>query len=237
MANDGAAMVDALFFLQNLGAALLMGVAIGLERQFNHHPAGLRTNALVCVGAALFVSLSHLTHDEAGPTHMAAYVVSGIGFLGGGVILREGMTIKGMNTAATLWCTAAVGSFAGAGLPLYAAAGTLVVLALHLVLRPAGRWVDAQRLKTTNVETAYRIRVVCERHQEAVVRTILLQDVGAHPVLTLQGVAVQDAEQPDLVVVTADVFSATRNDAAMEELTSRINSEPGVKVVRWEQTR
>ena len=65
-----------------------MGLAIGLERQFNHHPAGLRTHALVCVGAALFVSLSHLTHDAAGPTHMAAYVISGIGFLGGGVISR-----------------------------------------------------------------------------------------------------------------------------------------------------
>jgi putative Mg2+ transporter-C (MgtC) family protein len=147
------------------------------------------------------------------------------------------MTIKGMNTAATLWCTAAVGSFAGAGLPLYAAAGTLVVLALHLVLRPASRWVDARTRKTTNVETVYRIRVVCERSQEAVMRMIVLRDVGAHPALTLQSVAVQEAEQPDRVVVTADVFSASRNDAAMEELTSRINSEPGVTVIRWEQSR
>ena len=147
------------------------------------------------------------------------------------------MTIKGMNTAATLWCTAAVGSMAGAGLPLYGAAGTLVVLALHLVLRPVARWVDARTRKTIDVETAYRIRVVCERSEETVVRTIILRDVGAHPALTLQGVTVQEAEQPDRVVVTADVFSASRNDAALEELTSRINSEPGVTVIRWEQSR
>jgi putative Mg2+ transporter-C (MgtC) family protein len=232
-------MGDALFFLQNLGAALLMGVAIGLERQFRQHPAGLRTNALVCVGAALFVSLSFLMKDAgiAGvdPTRIASYVVSGIGFLGGGVILREGLTVRGMNTAATLWCTAAVGVLAGAGFPLYGAAGTLVILALHLGLRPAGRWVDARTRKTMDVETSYRIRVVCERRQEAVVRTILMRHVGAHPALTLQGIATQDVEQPDLAAVTADVFSGSRNNRAMEDLTSRINIEPGVTAVRWEQ--
>src|SRR5262245_50173167 len=93
-----------------------MGVAIGLERQFRQHTAGLRTNALVCVGAALFVSLSRFISPDTSPTRVAAQVVSGIGFLGGGVILREGFNVRGMNTAATLWCSAAVGTLAGAGL-------------------------------------------------------------------------------------------------------------------------
>ncbi len=75
-------------FILNTSAALGMGVLIGLERQWRQHPAGLRTNALVALGAALFVSLARLMEDHGNPTRMASYVVSGLGFLGGGVILR-----------------------------------------------------------------------------------------------------------------------------------------------------
>ena len=126
-------------FVLNIGAAFLMGMAIGLERQYRQHTAGLRTNALVCVGAAMFVSLSHLMGDSSSPTRMASYVVSGIGFLGGGVILREGMNVKGMITAATLWCTAAVGTLDGAGFPLHGLIGTLTVQSLHVCLRPVAQ--------------------------------------------------------------------------------------------------
>ena len=220
-------MPDSLPFLENLGAALLMGMVIGLERQFRQHPTGMRTNALVCVGAALFVSLSRLMQDTglAGvdPTRIASYVVSGIGFLGGGVILREGLNVRGMSTAATLWCSAAVGALAGAGFPFHAAAGTVIVLAMHLGLRPAGRWIDARTRKTTDVETAYRIRVLCERRQEAVVRTILLRHINSHPAMTVQGISTQDTEQVDQAAVVADVFSTSRNDRAVQDLMSRIN--------------
>ncbi len=222
------------FFLMNLGAALLMGVIIGLERQFNQHPAGLRTNALVCVGAALFVLLPHLYGHDTDPDHMAGQVATGVGFLCGGVILREGLTVKGMNTAATLWCSAAVGALTGAGFPLYGAVGTVVVVAMHLGLRPVARWIDAHTRKATEVETIYRVRVVCEQRQEAVVRAIVTRHIGSHPGLILQGIATQDADHPNLGVVTVDVFSASRNDRAMEDLTSRIDVEPGVTEVRWQ---
>jgi putative Mg2+ transporter-C (MgtC) family protein len=224
-------------FLINLGAALLMGVAIGLERQYRQHPAGLRTNALVCVGAALFVSLPGLWGHDLSPDRIVGQVVTGVGFLGGGVILREGLNVKGMNTAATLWCSAAVGALTGAGYPLYGAVGTGVVLAMHLGLRPVARWIDAHTRKAADVETSYRIHVVCEHRQEAVVRTILMRHVSSHPSLILQGIALQDGTQPDQATVTADIFSASRNDRAMEDLTSRINIEPGVTSVRWEQGR
>ncbi len=111
-------------FLANIVVALALGIVIGAERQWRQHQAGLRTNALVAVGAALFVSLSHLMDDQNSPTRIASYIVSGLGFLGGGVILRDGLTVKGMNTAATLWCTGAVGTLAGAGFPLQAITGT-----------------------------------------------------------------------------------------------------------------
>jgi putative Mg2+ transporter-C (MgtC) family protein len=227
--------MDPLYFVLNVGAALLLGVAIGLERQFRQHPAGLRTNALVCVGAALFVSLSGLMGDTSSPTRIASYIVSGIGFLGGGVILREGVNVKGLNTAATLWCSAAVGTLAGAGYPLHALIGTSVVLGVNIGLRPASHWMDARRKTAADVDTFYRMRVVCGHKDEGVIRTILMRHVNSKPSMTIQGLSTQGAEEADLAAVVADIFSVVRNDRAMEELLSRINIEPTVRSVRWEK--
>src|SRR5438477_9322041 len=113
-------------FTAHMLSALAMGLAIGIERQLGQHPAGVRTNALVCLGSALFVSLS--TADKSDSTRIAGQIVSGIGFLGGGVILREGINVRGMNTAATLWCSAAIGTLAGFGHIFFAVLGTLAVL-------------------------------------------------------------------------------------------------------------
>ena len=129
-------MLDIPTFVFYIGSALLMGIAIGLERQYRQHPAGLRTGALVCVGSALFVALSRMMDHEDSPTRIAAQVVSGVGFLAGGVILREGFSVKGMNTAATLWCTAAVGTLAGAGFVVQGAIGTVAVMIKQELLLP-----------------------------------------------------------------------------------------------------
>jgi putative Mg2+ transporter-C (MgtC) family protein len=223
-------------FLLNLGTALLLGVAIGIERQFRQHPAGLRTNALVCVGAALFVSLSALTGDPAGPTHMATYVVSGIGFLGGGVILREGMTVKGMNTAATLWCSAAVGTMAGAGLYLFAVAATATILVMHIALRPCGNWIDVRQRKSTDVDTSYKLLVVCHGKDEGLIRSIVLRHINTHPKMIVHGISTQDSAEADQTIVIAEIYSAERNDRALQDVMSRLNIEPGVKSVRWEKS-
>ncbi|RUT66114.1 hypothetical protein CKG00_06690 [Morganella morganii] len=101
-------------YLLNLLAALALGALIGAERQWRQRMAGLRTNALVAVGAAVFI-LSSVTTSPDSPGRIAAQVVSGIGFLGAGVIMREGMNIRGLNTAATLWCSAGIGVLCGLG--------------------------------------------------------------------------------------------------------------------------
>ncbi len=227
--------MEVLGFALNVGAALGLGVAIGLERQWRQHPAGLRTNALVCVGAAMFVSITGLMGEKDSPTRIASYIVSGIGFLGGGVILREGLTVKGMNTAATLWCSAAVGTLAGAGFALHALIGTAFVLGAHLGLRPLSRWVDGQRKTSPDVETNYRIRVTCQEQQEGLIRTILMRHLNSHPSMVVQGISTQDAEQPERATVVAEVFSRMRNDREMEDLVNRLNIEPSVVSVRWEK--
>lgn len=225
-------------FALRIVLALALGMAIGFERQYHQHPAGLRTNALVCVGAAMFVSLSTLMHDTASPTRVASYVVSGIGFLGGGVILREGLNVRGLNTAATLWCTAAIGSLVGAGRVKHAAVGAVTILFTHLALRPLVFAIE-ERLKVTSVEveTLYRITVVGAPDREGLIRAILMRHVNSVQKMSIQGISTEAREGCDDKAVVAEIFSVGRNDKVMEELVSRLNIEPEVTSIRWERTR
>ena len=102
--------------IASFAIAFVLGTLIGAERQWRQRTAGLRTNVLVAVGAAAFTDLGTRLLGAEGSTRIISYIVSGIGFLGAGVILKEGTQIRGLNTAATLWCSAAVGAFAGAAL-------------------------------------------------------------------------------------------------------------------------
>jgi putative Mg2+ transporter-C (MgtC) family protein len=222
-------------FCLAIGSALVAGVAIGLERQFRQHPAGLRTNALVCVGAAAFVSVSHLLGGTDSPTRIASYVVSGIGFLGGGVILREGLTVRGMNTAATLWCTAAVGVLCGSGFAVHGLAITATVLAINVGLRPIARRIEARLRTSAGAGAIYRLQVVCVERDAAVVRTVILRHVNSHAGMSVQQLSTQASIEAGTEIVSADVLASRADDKAIGEVMDRLNIEPGVRSVRWEK--
>ncbi len=120
-----------------LFVAFCLGTLIGAERQYRQRTAGLRTAVLVAVGASAFVDLGMRLTGPDGGTRTVAYVISGIGFLGAGVIMKEGMNVRGLNTAATLWCSASVGAFSGADMPLEALFVTVTVLACNTA---CARW-------------------------------------------------------------------------------------------------
>jgi putative Mg2+ transporter-C (MgtC) family protein len=145
----------------NLFVAVCLGAAIGLERQWRQRLAGLRTNALVALGAAIFVTYSRVVSDEEGAARMAAQVVSGIGFLGAGVIFKEGLNVRGLNTAATLWCSAAVGLLAGEGFALYALLAAVLVIGANTLLRPIVRTINRQPIDSTEEEHHYLISIDC----------------------------------------------------------------------------
>lgn len=126
--------MDLLTFAIRIAVAFGLGATIGLERQLRQGLTSARTNALVAVGAAQFVALSSLL-GAGDPTRIAAQVVTGVGFIGAGVILHTGFHIRGLNTAATLWCAAAVGTLAGAGFLLESAIGAGFVVLANIVLR------------------------------------------------------------------------------------------------------
>ena len=123
-------------FAIRLLVGFFLAMGIGIERQWLKTRGVLKTNVLVTLGSAMFVMLSIMTPGDASPTRISAQIVSGVGFLGGGVILREGASVRGINTAATLWCAAAIGTLVGSGFLIQAYVSTLAVVGANLLLRP-----------------------------------------------------------------------------------------------------
>src|ERR1700683_1498312 len=155
-------LYDFLDTLISLFVAFVFGTLIGAERQYRQRSAGLRTNVLVAVGASAFVDLAmHLTGSE-GSVRVIAYVVSGIGFLGAGTIMKEGMNVRDLNTAATLWASAAVGCCAGADMVAQAALLTLFVLAGNTLLRPLVNAINRSPIDEQASEATYFVKLLVD---------------------------------------------------------------------------
>lgn len=131
--------------LLGLPVAFLLGAAVGLEREWRRNAAGLRTCVLVTTAAAAFADLMI---TQVHPSNLGAgfgAIATGVGFLGAGTIMKDGASIRGLSTAATLWCLAAIGATAGAGETIGAVWLTLLVLAVNIVLKPVARLVRRRR--------------------------------------------------------------------------------------------
>lgn len=228
-------------FVIRLLLAFILGAAIGIERQWQKTRAVLKMNVLVCIGAAMFVMMSSMVANDSSPTRVAAQVVSGIGFLGGGVILREGTSVRGLNTAATLWCAAAVGTLVGAGLLFQAYFGTLAVVGANLLLRPlvqVFQQIDEQLITHTKAEVRYCFRVICHLEDERTVRGLLLEQFQDKEVmltaLSSKNIDIQNLDSLAQVEIKADFISAGRNDNIMEQFAILLRLNVKVSAIRWE---
>lgn len=218
-----------------LGFAFLLGSAIGIERQWYQKMAGLRTNALVALGAAGYVAFSAMV-DRGDPTRVAAQVVSGIGFLGAGVILREGINVKGINTAATLWCSAMVGTLAGGGFLAESALAAGFVLVANFLLRPLVRRLNRRVLTVADSEALYTVQVTCRAAEEAHIRALLLHALSGAE-LGLRQINSEDIPATSNVIVTANAMSSAQNNAALEQIVGRLSLEPYVSAAKWQVER
>lgn len=214
--------------------ALILGSVIGAERQWRQRAAGMRTNTLVCFGAAAFVDLG-TTVGGPSTTNVIAYVVSGVGFLGAGAIMKEGGSISGLNTAATLWCSAAVGACAGAGEMLDAVFVTALLVGINLVLRSVSRYIDKKSLARLRTDRLYRIGILCPAKCEQEIRELLVQAMAERP-LTLRELRTEDAGDTEDVYVHAVVESGNRDRAPIEELAAKIRAAKEVHQVEWAET-
>ena len=227
--------VELIESIGRLGLALVLGSAIGFERQWHQKMAGLRTNALVALGSCGFVVFSAMV-EPGDPTRVAAQVVTGIGFLGAGIILREGINVHGLNTAATLWCSAMVGTFAGGGFwgPSLVAAG--FVVGTNLCLRPLVSLINRRTVLSNDVETHYTVTLTCKSVEEAQLRSLLLHSLSQAS-LGLRRVESADIPDTAKVNITAQAIASKRNDAALEQIVGRLSLEPNISAATWQVDR
>jgi len=221
--------MDLATFAMRMGLALLLGALMGLERQWHQRMAGTRTNALVSTAAAAFTMIGIVVADPAGPSRIVGQIVTGIGFLGAGVIFKEGGTVHGLNTAATVWCSAAVGSLCGIGQLPYAVVLAVAVLFTNVALRPL-----AYKLRPgiKEEETNYHLELICAAKDETQVRALLLDAVDRnHVALTL--LDSEDLEPGNRVRVSAEIKSPGRNDDCLEQIVARVSIQQSVSSVRW----
>ena len=214
-------------FLIRILVCVILCSLLGLERQYHYKILGFRTNILVALGSFLFVyyTFGNVKGDE---MRMAAAVVSGVGFLCAGVIMQHGNKVIGIDTAATLWCNAAIGVLCALGLMIEASIGALIILIVNIVIRYITRKVD----KITSKSQYYILNIVLDRDKETILRTTLIQSIGEAK-LKVSGMRTKD--QGERIEIVADVILNGDASDAMEQIITRFSMEPGVYYIGYKK--
>lgn len=225
-------------YILRIGAAFLLGGVIGFERQWQQKKAGLRTNTLVAIGAASFALLSIDLHDLSGgdPGRVAAQIVTGIGFIGAGVIMKDGFDVRGLNTAATIWCSAAVGTLVGMGFLLEALITTTAIVLSHILLRPISirlSKISAYR-KTEVRETYYQVSIQCSLNIESNVRFLLLSHIETNDQLLMRSINRDIIEtNPDEIIIQIEVATIGKQENLLENLVASLIMKLEVTRAGW----
>jgi putative Mg2+ transporter-C (MgtC) family protein len=210
--------------------ALALGATIGAERQWRQRTAGLRTNALVALGAAAFVDLATRLNGNVGGVQVLAYIASGVGFLGAGVILKDGANIRGLNTAATIWCSAVTGGFAGAGFPVEAVSLAVFVLGGNTFLRPLVAMIERAPIDERAAEGIYDVRLTVTPARRDALRDLLVErlEQANYPVR-----GVEEAERDDEVELIATLAATSVNPTELDAVTAELERVAGVRHATW----
>jgi putative Mg2+ transporter-C (MgtC) family protein len=224
-------LADFVDSLISLFGAFVLGALIGAERQYRQRQGGLRTNALVALGAAAFVDIGMNLNGNPGATQVIAYVVSGVGFIGAGVIMKEGGNVWGLNTAATLWCSAAVGACAGADLAIEAMVLTAFVLAGNTLLRPLVNAINRAPLNESTTEAIYEIRLTTNADHLDKARALLTAQLeqAKYPIREIE-VTERD---PDSVELVATLVGTSANRDELERVRLALSAQPITENASW----
>ena len=214
-------MMDNYEFLIRISVCFILGIFIGLERQYRRKIAGIRTIALVSLGSFLFVSVSNLTEGN-DITRIAAQVVSGIGFIGAGVILRDGMNIRGLNTAATLWCSSAIGTLTALGLIKEAVIGVVYILLSNILLRFISRII----MKRINTKSEYyKLIIECDLNKEMVVKNLLIQKLKSQQNTLIKFTT---RKNDNSLIIDSQLEIVNDLDKSVDSIVNRLCIESGV---------
>jgi putative Mg2+ transporter-C (MgtC) family protein len=217
--------------LISLLSAFVLGTLIGAERQYRQRQGGLRTNALVALGAAAFVDIGMHLNGNPGATQIIAYVVSGVGFIGAGVIMKQGGNVWGLNTAATLWCSAAVGACAGADLAVEAIVLTGFVLVGNTLLRPLVNAINRAPITEGTTEAIYEVRLTTDAKRLDEGRELLTAQLKTanYPLREIEVVE----RDPETVEIVATLVGTSANRDELERVVSALRRTAITQHATW----
>jgi len=218
-------IIEALSIAPNLFAALALGTIVGLERQLRNRHTGMTTHALVALGALI---------DSSSDVRMGGQVATGIGFLGAGLIMRDGGSVRGLSTAATVWATGAIGMLAGYGFVLEAAESTAFILLANVLLPRVGLYIESASPTHVADERYYAIEVRCNARDEALLRSQIIQSAASQK-LRLHSLESRSRDEGH-VEVEAIVSGAGPDDQRVEELVGQFSLLPHILLSRWTST-
>lgn len=216
-----------------MGSALIVGLVVGLERQLHQRVAGTRTNALVAAGSAAFtIAGAALSSNPDSQARIAAQIVSGIGFMGAGVIFKEGASIHGLNTAATIWCSAAIGTLFGLGQYFLGLLTGAIVLLTNVALRPLTYKLHPMQPPTSEQAITYSLTVECSAAEQMTVRDCLLKQFEKNS-FTVYGLESSVDETLSIAKVKVTVRCIGRRDEVIENTVTNICSSASIKSASW----
>ena len=218
-------------FTMRIIYALILGILIGLERQLTGHIAGIRINALICMGTCFFTMFPMLYGSEE-VFRVGSSIVSGVGFLCSGVIFKENGSVRGMNTAATLWCTSAIGILASTDRYVIAAIASLILISTNLILGPLSRKIHPV-ITSDETEKIYKISITCEEDAEPKIRKMAINGASC------KNLYLNNLESGDVVgnkvEVIAEYYSVGKTKLhLLEDFVGKILKEPEVISAGWE---
>lgn len=222
--------MDLNIFVTRLIVCLLLSIVIGFERQYRHGSVGLRTYVLVGIGAFLFnyVTYSFTEHDM---SRIASSIVSGIGFLGAGMIIKDGKRIRGLNTAATLWCVAAIGLLTSTGMLWEAIIGTIFVLISNILLRLISLFLMKHIEK--NYREVCNITILCQKDVEVIIRSSFSKYIEKQE-LKLSSL---DKKINSNGEIKLNAVIETSRVELIKKLVQNLSAEPGVLSLSWEHKK
>ncbi len=226
-------------FSIRLVVSIFLGLIVGFERQWTKHQAGILTNVIVCVGAYAYSAFSYIAANENAAvdvTRIAAQIVCGIGFIGAGLILRDGANVRGLSTAATIWTTAAIGILCTLDNLLYGIIVAIAVVIVHLVLHPLSNHLNKIRQynkeKVSRDECIYKISITCQEEAEIDIRAHLVKTIRDKEKILLHNL---DSHSTDdgKTKIHAYISTVTKDDEAVENLLIHIGKDEGIVSAGW----
>jgi putative Mg2+ transporter-C (MgtC) family protein len=228
-------VLTGLDFFERFGFAVLLGTLIGLEREWRQRSAGVHTLALVCGGTSLFVMITPLivAPSVGDPSRIIGQVVTGIGFLAGGVILRQGSDISGLNTAATLWATAAVGGLTAFGFYPQAIAGAVAITLVNFLSPYISQYMAAHSRLVRDVNAQYKLEITCEKDAADKVQSEILAAVSASR-LRLDRISSEHVDPDHVKIVVKLMLMGRDNDQVINEFSTRLKGVAGIDAMHWD---